>query len=194
MSDYTSLLPSSGVLMTDLTTETMPSVTYAMQINAQAIYGYVDEREAVKQAIYKILRTERYTYPVYSWDYGIELIDLFGKPTPYVEVELKRRIKEALEWDDRINKVDSFVFSYPEDKNTVYVQFTAHTIFGDIESDYNYGILEDTTKATDPYWYVDGQTLTSTWRAVTSIHNTCLYLPTSDQQTVTGTCLTFAED
>lgn len=139
----TSLLPSSGVLMTDLEIETQPSKTYALRLRQNAINGYTDEQSAMQQAIYKILRTERYTYPVYSWDYGIEITDLFGKPAPYVEVELKRRIKEALEWDDRINSVDSFAFSYPKtDKNTVCVSFTAHTIFGDVESDYTLGTLE----------------------------------------------------
>lgn len=165
MSDITALLPTSGAILRDTEFATQPSYTYAMHISAQSIYGMTDEQEAMRQAIYKIIRTERYTYPVYSWDYGIELADLFGKPTPYVEVELKRRIREALEWDDRINKVDSFKFSYPEDKNTVHVQFAAHTIFGDVEIEHTYSLFESAAEDDSPFWYVDGKTVTATWKA-----------------------------
>lgn len=186
MADITSLLPTSGAILTELTAESMPSYTYLMDIPGQSIHGYVDEQEAVKQAIYKILRTERYRYPVYSWNYGIELEDLFGKPTPYVEVELKRRIKEALEWDDRIEKCDSFVFMYP-DHYTVNVSFTAHTIYGAMEIDEDISQIDDT--ALDPYWYVDGKTLTATWRATASISGHSLVLPVATQQTVDGETL-----
>lgn len=192
MSEYTSLLPSSGVLMTDLTVETMPAYTYAMHIEAQSIHGMTDEREAMRQAIYKIIRTQRYRYPVYSWDYGIELLDLFGKPTPYVEVELKRRIKEALEWDDRIELVDSFVFGYP-DRYTVRVAFTAHTIFGEVDIDNDFSQLDAST-TTDLYWYVDGTTLTASWRAIASVKSKRLYMPAPDQQVVSGTCLIISEE
>ena len=45
---------------------------------------------AVKQAVYKIIMTERYQYIMYSWNYGVELLDLFGEPVTYVCPELKR--------------------------------------------------------------------------------------------------------
>jgi hypothetical protein len=79
-----------------------PSRTYKIDIDKEKIRGYTEEIEAVKQAIYKIINTERYNYLIYSWNYGIELADLFGEPIPYVYSELKRRIAEALTQDDRI--------------------------------------------------------------------------------------------
>ena len=32
------------------------------------VKGFCDELAAMRQAIYKIINTERYQYPIYSWD------------------------------------------------------------------------------------------------------------------------------
>ena len=71
--------------------EALPTKTYKMAIFGNKIQGKTDEQEAMIQAIYKILNTERYEYPIYSWNYGIELKDLFGKPKNYCKVELTAR-------------------------------------------------------------------------------------------------------
>ena len=63
--------------------EAIPTKTYKMAIFGNKITGKTDGQEAMKQAIYKILNTERYQYPIYSWNYGIELKDLFGKSKSY---------------------------------------------------------------------------------------------------------------
>jgi hypothetical protein len=88
----------------------------------------------MRQVIYKILNTERYQHIIYSWNYGIELLDLFGEPVAYVCSELQRRITEALTQDDRITSVDGFGFDVSE-KRTVKATFTVHTIFGDLDSE-----------------------------------------------------------
>ena len=88
----------------------------------------------MKQAIYKILLTERYQYVMYSWNYGIETLDLYGEPVAYVCPELERRISEALLWDDRIKSVTDFEFNISK-KGVVHVSFTAHTIFGDVQAE-----------------------------------------------------------
>ena len=105
-----------------------PTRTYAERGRIQ---GHADGAEAVKQAIYLILSTERYQYPVYSWNYGVELMELFGKPVNYVLPELKRRIAEALLQDDRVTAVDQFAFETEGGK--VHVTFVAHTVFGEME-------------------------------------------------------------
>lgn len=110
-----------------------PTKTYRLDTSNNRLIGYTDALEAMKQAIYKIIFTERYQYLIYSWNYGIELEDLFGKPKPYVYPELKRRIREALLQDDRITEVDNFDFS--SKKGDVTVTFTVHTAFGDIEAE-----------------------------------------------------------
>ncbi len=97
----------------------------------ETIRGHIDGRQAMEQVIYKILSTERYQYIMYSWNYGIELRDLYGEPLSYVCPELERRITEALTWDDRIQSVDGFEFDTSV-RRAVHVKFTAHTVYGDV--------------------------------------------------------------
>ena len=127
------MLPAQEIeLIEDFTITTQPGLTWRLDLEQKRMSpGMVDGIEAVEQAIYKILLTERYQYPIYSWDYGIELLDLYGKPLSYVRPELERRIREALLQDDRITAVDSFYFESVADKNSLQVTFTAHTIYGD---------------------------------------------------------------
>ena len=129
------MIPSTaGFLNQDFEIEEQPSLTYKMDMDNNVVRGYTDELGAVKQAIYKIIMTERYQYIMYSWNYGIELMDLYGAPVTYVCPELKRRISEALLWDDRIQSVDGFEFDFPQ-KGIVHVTFTAHTLFGDVQAE-----------------------------------------------------------
>ena len=114
-------------------TPTQPNKTYKMMIDTDRIKGTIaDDLEAVKQAIYKIINTERYKFLIYSWNYGIELEDLFGKPIPYVLPEIPRRIKEALTQDDRIKDVLGFDLTYNR-KGDVLAKFTVVTIYGNLE-------------------------------------------------------------
>ena len=124
----------NGILTEDLEVESLPSKNYMMHIDRNRISGFCDKQDAVKQAIYKILNTERYQYIIYSWNYGIELMDLFGMPVIYVIPELERRITEALIQDERIESVDDFEFDSSE-KRTVKASFTVHTIFGDVQTE-----------------------------------------------------------
>lgn len=121
------------IIANDFEVVEQPSHTYKMVLptrdgDSTMFRGKTDELEAVQQAVYKILNTERYTYPIYSWNYGIELVDLFGQPIPWVYPELERRITEALVWDDRINSVTDFEFENV--KNEVHASFTVNTVFG----------------------------------------------------------------
>lgn len=129
------MIPSTNeILLTDLEVETQPSLNYKMHLEQTVINGTCDELEAMKQVVYKILCTERYEYIIYSWNYGIELQDLFGEPVAWVCPELERRIQEALLQDDRISAVDTFDFDLTE-KRTVKVTFTVHTIFGELNDE-----------------------------------------------------------
>lgn len=127
------MIPKNDDLLLDFTVETQPSLTYKMNINEETIFKKTDDLEAIKQAVYKILNTERYRHVIYSWNYGIELQDLFGMPLPYVYPELKRRITEALTWDDRILDVTDFSFSHK--RGEVSATFIVHAIAGSFESE-----------------------------------------------------------
>ena len=128
------MIPSTNsILSTNLKVGRQPTKTYKMNIENNVINGFCDSLEAMKQVVYKILNTERYANIMYSWNYGIELADLFGEPVNYVISELQRRIAEALVQDDRITSVDGF--EYQTNRKTVSLTFVVHTIFGDIESE-----------------------------------------------------------
>jgi len=100
--------------------------TYKMsQTNVQ---GFTDGLEALKQAIYKVLNTEKYEYPIYSFYYGIELESLMGRDRNYVKIELKRRIRECLLRDERITEVDNFQFE--EAGDVLNCNFDVHSIYG----------------------------------------------------------------
>ena len=129
------MIPSTNTILSmELEMEKQPSKDHKLHIEQNRIGGVCDGLEAMKQVIYKILNTERYRYIIYSWDYGIELFDLFGEPVTYVMSEIKRRITEALVQDDRISSVDEFEFKTIE-KGTVSVRFTVHTIFGNVQEE-----------------------------------------------------------
>ena len=100
------MIPSTtAFLEQDFEIEEQPTHTYKMNLASELVRGYTDYQEAMKQAIYKILNTERYQYVMYSWNYGT--------------------------WDDRIKSVDNFEFNISK-KGEILVTFTAHTVFGDV--------------------------------------------------------------
>ena len=127
-------LPQTGddINLMEFAIEEQPSRTYKLDIDRGRIKGMTDEADAMLQAVYLILSVERYQYPIYSFNYGVELADLIGQPKDYVMSEAKRRITEALTQDDRIESVDGWAFETT--KKSVIVTFTVHTIFGDIET------------------------------------------------------------
>ena len=112
----------------------LPSKTHKMDMKDMTVRGYTDELEAMRQAVYKILMTERFRYIMYSENYGLETVDLYGREVSYVCPELERRIIEALTWDERIDSVDNFSFDTSV-KGVVHVFFTVHTVFGDFDAE-----------------------------------------------------------
>ena len=127
------MIPTAGrtTILQDIQAVQYPNLTYKMNFEDETIRNRTNDLEAIRQACYKILSTERYRYIIYSWGYGIELEDLFGKPLPYVYSELPRRIREALLYDDRITDVRDFQISHK--KGDVMAVFTVVTNAGTLE-------------------------------------------------------------
>lgn len=136
------LLPDTGT--SDVGTvigkaELQPNKTYKMLVSDEQVMGTLEDKlSAVQQAAYKILNTERYKHVIYSWNYGVELQDLFGKPIPYVLSEIPRRITEALVQDDRIDDVTDYNLSWTQDnsqgnRGDVVAKFKIQSIYGEIE-------------------------------------------------------------
>lgn len=123
------MIPQSE-LGTDLEIDRDIETNKTYKLSNNKIQGYTDEIEALKQAIYKVLSTERYEYPIYSFSYGIELESLIGKDPIYVRVELKRRIQECLLQDERITSVDNFSFVVKGDE--MLCTFDVTSIYGEV--------------------------------------------------------------
>lgn len=125
------MIPQTQNNINDFTFQEQPTKTYKINQlkDEQRIYGNIDGIEALKQAVYLMLSVERYENIIYSWNYGIELANLFGKDKYYVMAELERVITEALLIDDRIKEVTDFEFN--TDKNKVHCTFTVKSIYGD---------------------------------------------------------------
>ena len=125
------MLPLSDKDILQIDESIEPSNTFFIDFEKGRISGFVDEREAVKQAIMLILNTERYKFLIYSWNYGVELEELIGTHPDIVEDEVERLISEALLQDDRITAVYDFEFS--RNKDTLLVSFKVDSIYGDID-------------------------------------------------------------
>lgn len=131
------MLPQNNeILSTGIEINTLPTKTHYINKNENLITGMTDGIEALKQAIYLMLRIERYEHIIYSWNYGMELKDLFGKPTTYVCAVLPSRIKDALIQDDRIQNVYDFMTN--AEGNSVSVHFIVQSIYGEFEQEVQY--------------------------------------------------------
>lgn len=146
------MIPNVDILLNEITEQYYPGRTYklickesylangvmslAMSVDADdydRLNGFTDGLDAVMQAIYFILSTERYKFIIYSWDYGVELLDLYGQQMPYVMAELPRRIKEALTQDNRIEDVTDFQFT--KNGKMLHTTFTVVSNIGNISTE-----------------------------------------------------------
>ena len=122
---------NSDLLQKDFEYIIEPSKTYRLNLDNNTISGgYIDGLDALKQAIYKILNTERYDYLIYSWNYGVEIKNLIGQHMSFVVPELERVIKELIQ-DDRIEDVTNFDFSI--NGNIVTTKFTVISTEGAVD-------------------------------------------------------------
>ncbi len=81
--------------------EPYPSRTYKLDLKTKRILGFVDGIDAFAQAVEKLLLTERYSTPIYTSSYGVELEGLIGENIEYAKADVIRRTVEAVEVDDR---------------------------------------------------------------------------------------------
>lgn len=138
------MLPESArqeqaYLKQDFIIQQQPGLTYRLDMEQEAFRGLCNGLDAVKQAVYKILMTERYAHSIYSWNYGVELDALIGRQMNYAEGEIPRRIKSALLQDDRIRDVTNFKLERTQNqvagaKNALRASFTVVSTEGSFEA------------------------------------------------------------
>ena len=92
----------------------------------------VEGNEAIKVWIYKAIKTVRYQYPIYSWDYGCEISSLVGQKYTkgLTKSEAERYIKEAILINPYITDVKIIDIDFSEDILSVSIQ--VDTIYGEV--------------------------------------------------------------
>lgn len=124
------LLPQSNdTLDVDFEVREEPSYTY--RIIGNRISGFIDNVDALKQAIFKMLSTTRYEHLIYSWDYGTELTYLIGQPSDTSILAIKTNITESLLTDTRILDVTDFEFEI--NKSSITCSFIVNSIYGEFK-------------------------------------------------------------
>lgn len=82
--------------------------TFIVDRETKRVVKLAGGKEAFVQYIYMALQTERFKFPIFSNNYGMESKDLISKQTEYIEALLPKRIRDCLN-DKRvlgINRVD----------------------------------------------------------------------------------------
>lgn len=123
-----------GGAVENTTASERPTLTYRIDFEAGRVRGTVEQLDAMRQAVYKILRTQRFAWLIYSWDYGAELGSVSGKSAQAAESELGRILREALLQDSRITDVQDLTVTRTG-RRSVLAAFTAVTIFGALEEE-----------------------------------------------------------
>ena len=109
--------------------------TYGIDLRTHRIKGYVDGKEAVMQAIWKILSTVRHANYIYSEEYGCDIMNRIYNSSlseEYLNTDVPAMIEECLTQDDRITGVSDFSWER-SGSDGVKMQFTANTIYGDLQ-------------------------------------------------------------
>ena len=109
--------------------------TYKMDFERKRIGGMIDGKEAVVQAIWKILSTTRFAHLIYDDQYGCDFfhkINDSGLTDDFLESDMPVMLEEALLYDERITGVSDFSYEIIS-HDSVHVSFVASTIYGDIE-------------------------------------------------------------
>lgn len=111
----------------ELETELLPSKTY--HVHENSIVGTIDGLAAIRQMADKILRTERFIYPIYTEYYGAEIERFIGEDFDFIKADLERTIQEALQSDDRIEGITDFEMEQLN-RETLVTTFVVKTIVG----------------------------------------------------------------
>src|ERR671923_1579901 len=122
----------SGITVDQIEVTQYPSFDYAVVNDDTQIVGNVDGIESIKQAIWHIWNTERYSQQIYSMNYGIELAKYKGRTFEFFRDTIQKTLRDALTQDDRIINVNVINVTKTA-KDSALVEFTVisdHGTFG----------------------------------------------------------------
>lgn len=107
---------------------------YGIDFKSGQLTGKIVERkEAIKVWIWNCLKTQRFRYPIYSWDYGTDLEQYIGHTVSeeYLNTDCESEIKEALMVNPYIEGISDF--SAEIRKEHLTLSFKVETRFGEME-------------------------------------------------------------
>ncbi|CEO27180.1 DUF2634 domain-containing protein [Paraclostridium sordellii] len=125
------MIPNFKFIVSEIEDNFQSSKTYKIDNFNRRIITKIDELDAVKQSVFKILQTERFENIIYDDNYGVELMGYIGKPKEFVKSDIERSIKEALLIDERILGIENFKI-INENKDILEIEFKVNSIFGNI--------------------------------------------------------------
>jgi len=129
------MIPEIGKVMLDepIDERQQPSQTWKLDFDKGRIIGRTDGLDAVKQAVFKALQTDRFWHAIYNYDYGHELKLLIGSSSVFLKSEAERLIEEALIVDDRIEGINNVDVEVTGDR--MLIRFTVQSVYGSFEAE-----------------------------------------------------------
>ncbi len=99
------------------------------QLTGQVVEG----KEAVKVWVWCCIKTPRFRFPIYSWQYGTEFEDYIGQALSdeYINADLLTELEEALLINPYISAIEDFFAERSGDR--MHIRFTVITQFGGLE-------------------------------------------------------------
>lgn len=127
------MIPTTRLVNVEENQNINTSKTFLINFNKESLQGKIDQLEAVKQAAYMILSTEKGAYTMYPLDYGTSLEKYIGTSYDYVTGDIGREIKESLLKDERFLDVNNFEFK--KNKDNLIITFDIVTIYGEFSQE-----------------------------------------------------------
>lgn len=93
----------------------------------------IEGTEAIVVWCLLALKSKRYEYPVYSWDFGEEISEMIGNSyePDLLRSEAKRMVEECLLVNEHITGIKDF--EVIQEKDRLHIKFTIETDQGDAE-------------------------------------------------------------
>lgn len=107
---------------------------YGVDFSTGKLTGEIVEGiDAVKVWIWNCLKTERYRFPIYSWQYGVEFEQYIGTTLSdeYIQNDCRAEIEDALKVNPYITGISDFTAEM--DGTHLNITFTADTTLGSTE-------------------------------------------------------------
>lgn len=107
---------------------------YDIDFTSGKLTGKIAEgARAIAVWAYLALKTKRYKYFQYSWDYGCELHELIGRmySDEYIRSEVNKMLAECLEVNPYVNGIDDLQINRSEEK--INIAFKILTDYGSEE-------------------------------------------------------------